>query len=178
MTTPRTATRGGVQSGASGREWDRADLTTDISAAVRQGWLRDLSAARRALRAAGWTAQEAIDAQILTRKPRRFTVWAGAVLRRSELIVLYVLQDGRCYLCGGRMGVRTAANLDRPDDATRDHVRPRRLRGKDVGNLLAAHRSCNEAKAARAPYPCELLYLEAVSLRLAHSATPAATRSA
>lgn len=140
-------------------------------------WLADLSAARRTLRAAGWTASEAIAAQLATRRLRRFSVWAAATARRAELVVLFILQGGRCYLCDGVMGVRGHGG-QAPTDATRDHVRPRGRRGGDVDNLLAAHRACNEAKADREPYPCELLYLEAVTLRLAHQATEPVTRAA
>lgn len=149
-----------------------------MTPAARIGWLRELSAARRALRAAGWTAREAIEAQLATRRLRRFSLWAEANARRAVLIALFELQGGLCYLCGGVMGVHRLGADQRPDDATRDHVRPRKRRGGDVDNLLAAHRVCNEAKGHRDPYPCELLYLEAVSLRLAHSAAPACTRSA
>jgi 5-methylcytosine-specific restriction endonuclease McrA len=61
-------------------------------------------------------------------------------------------QRGLCYLCG--------EPLDGP--GTWDHVTPRRLGGPDHPvNVLLAHRRCNEAKAHRAPYPCELLYLRA-----------------
>lgn len=137
--------------------------TTDTDRQERIAWLAALSAARRTLRAAGWSAQEAIDAQLNTRRPVRFSVWAEAVYRRAELVVLFMLQDGQCYLCDEAMRARGVRQS--PDDATRDHVVPRRRLGSDQHNLLAAHRRCNEAKADRPPYPCELLYLEAINAR-------------
>lgn len=134
----------------------------ETSRQARIRWLAELSAARRALRAAGWSAAEAIQAQLDTSRVRRFSVWAAGVYRRAELVVLFHLQGGRCYLCDGVMAVRNGG-VQTPLDATRDHVVPRRRRGRDVGNLLAAHRGCNEDKADREPYPCELLYLEAIN---------------
>ncbi len=144
---------------------------TEAHRQVRISWLAELSAARRALRAAGWSASEAIAAQLATHRIRRFSVWATATYRRAELVVLFHLQGGRCYLCDEAMYARTLG-LNRPDDATRDHVVPRRRQGRDAHNLLAAHRECNERKADRQPYPCELLYLAAINARLAPHNTP------
>lgn len=139
-------------------------------------WLAELSAARRALRAAGWSAAEAIAAQLRTSRIRRFSAFAQGEVRRAELIDLFQLQGGVCYLCPAPMRARNGHQTR--DDATRDHVVPKRRKGRDVGNILAAHRSCNEAKGDRAPYPCELIYLEAVNARLAQYSAPARTRSA
>lgn len=133
-------------------------MTADKS--TRIAWLAELSAARRVLRESGWTAREAIDAQLATRRIVRFSVYSMAEYRRAVLSALYVLQDGRCYLCDRRM---LASSPRDPDGATRDHVTPRIRGGRDGENLLAAHRSCNELKADRAPTPCELLYLAAVN---------------
>lgn len=138
---------------------------------VRIKWLAELSAARRVLRAAGWSASEAITAQLATHRIRRFSAWANATWRRAELVVLFHLQGGRCYLCDEAMTAK-ALHVQTPQDATRDHVVPKRQRGPDVRNLLAAHRECNERKADREPYPCELLYLAAINARLAPRNTP------
>lgn len=143
---------------------------TDGQRQERIRWLSELSAARRALRAAGWSAPEAIAAQLSTHRVRRFSVWATHIFRRAELAVLFHLQGGRCYLCGGAM-IAKALGYQTPEDATRDHVVPRRRRGPDVRNLLAAHRECNERKADREPYPCELVYLAAINARLVPDST-------
>lgn len=138
---------------------------------VRISWLAELSAARRTLRAAGWSAGEAMAAQLATHRIRRFSTYATAEYRRAELVVLFHLQGGRCYLCGEAMKARELG-AQSPTDATRDHVVPRGRRGRDVNNLLAAHRECNERKADREPYPCELIYLAAISARLVPDSTP------
>lgn len=67
------------------------------------------------------------------------------------------LQRGFCYLCGHPF------YASRPP--TMEHVTPRAMRGRSHRNVLLAHAPCNNAKADRAPRPCELIYLEAVNLR-------------
>lgn len=131
---------------------------------TRIAWLAELSAARRVLRAAGWSAGEAIAAQLATRRVVRFSVYSMAGYRRAVLIALYALQHGRCYLCDQPMSVHKHGQ-NPPHEATRDHVIPQRLGGRDGENLLAACRGCNERKADRAPYACELLYLAAINAR-------------
>ncbi len=85
----------------------------------------------------------------------------GPSLRSPLILRLAHIQGGRCYLCGGMMRERSSP--------TRDHVLPRAHGGKDGGNVLAAHSVCNNKKADRMPFPCEVLYLEAVNERLAWS---------
>lgn len=135
-------------------------MTPDKS--TRIAWLAALSAARRVLRESGWSEREAIEAQLTTRRIVRFSVYSMAEYRRAVLSTLYLLQDGRCYLCADPM---RASSPQDPDGATRDHVTPRIRGGRDTENLLAAHRACNERKADRAPHPCELIYLAAVNAR-------------
>lgn len=73
------------------------------------------------------------------------------------------LQGGLCYLCGQVMRA----------EPTREHVVPKARGGKNARNVLAAHQACNLLKADRAPYPCELLYLDALYARLDASVRPA-----
>jgi len=64
-------------------------------------------------------------------------------------------QDGRCYLCPRPMS-----------SPTRDHVVPKAKGGGSRWNQLLACPRCNVRKADRWPYPCELLMLHAVNLRI------------
>lgn len=61
----------------------------------------------------------------------------------------------RCFLCGFKM----------QRGLTREHVWPKAAGGREAGNILLAHRLCNEAKEDRMPHPCELLYRDAIYLR-------------
>lgn len=80
-----------------------------------------------------------------------------ARVRREALAEL---QGGRCYLCG--------EPFRETDPATEDHVTPRARGGRNDGNLLAAHKSCNARKGDRKPYPCELVYLRAINFAKAN----------
>ena len=71
---------------------------------------------------------------------------------------LSLAQSGKCALCGGRMINKQTITID--------HVLPKTLGGKNVGNRLAVHRVCNTHKGGRMPKACELLLLEAVNLRV------------
>lgn len=80
----------------------------------------------------------------------------------SKLVrrVLGRAQDGLCALCA-------EALEDKPHHYTVDHVVPLGRRGPDAfGNIVAAHKSCNSAKADRMPTGCELIWLLAVNARL------------
>jgi 5-methylcytosine-specific restriction endonuclease McrA len=67
------------------------------------------------------------------------------------------IQAHRCYLCGKAMRV---------SQHTRDHVRPRSKGHSFHRNKLFAHGRCNSKKGNRDPYPCELLYLEIINIKL------------
>lgn len=135
-------------------------------AVQRIAWLAELSAERRALRAAGHTSFYARDWQlgrlpsspIHYRAPRSFEYRPKPTVPRTVQLIRRIakLQGGRCYLCGQPM--RT--------EPTREHVVPKARGGRNARNILAAHQACNLRKADRAPYPCELLYLAAVNARL------------
>jgi len=81
------------------------------------------------------------------------------------------LQRNCCYLCGERFetpfpaGTPDRRRRNREGFPTLDHVRPRSAGYGLHRNKLLAHQRCNEQKGARAPWPCELLYLEGVLMR-------------
>lgn len=68
---------------------------------------------------------------------------------------LFARQAKRCFLCGFKM----------QRGLTREHVWPKAAGGREAGNIVLAHRRCNEAKKARMPHPCELLYRDAIYLQ-------------
>lgn len=90
--------------------------------------------------------------------------WEMALRHRDNLrrlsVRLLIAQDNRCYLCGDPFGAT------RP--ATRDHVFPQALGGRDRHNILMAHQPCNNAKGERAPTRDELAYLRAVNVAMAN----------
>lgn len=53
-----------------------------------------------------------------------------------------------------------------PRRATIEHVLPRRLGGRDFGNVVAAHSCCNDKKGGRAPTGCELIALAWVNAKV------------
>jgi CRISPR/Cas system Type II protein with McrA/HNH and RuvC-like nuclease domain len=75
-------------------------------------------------------------------------------------LLLIPAQQFRCPYC--------RKPLPLSDSVTVDHVYPlsRQWWRATWGNLLAAHRVCNQRKSDRMPYPCEVLLLEAVNLRI------------
>lgn len=78
---------------------------------------------------------------------------------------LYRLQEKRCYLCDQRLA-RKAGRRGRSKWSI-DHVRPKRAGASRTRNALLAHESCNIRKGGRQPYPCEILFLDAINERLA-----------
>lgn len=75
---------------------------------------------------------------------------------------LLQLQGGICAICGTPMNDGTHWGA-----ATNDHVIPKSAGGQDrLGNLVAAHRSCNMRKGSDRPSGCELVWLLAVNNRL------------
>ncbi len=151
-----------------------------------RAWLRDLSHARRALRALQAKYGETIRAgatQNTAYGGARYDAWlekvkAGtapfqlskartrstAATRSARFIreldkraSLAKAQDGRCYLCDGLF---TPAN-----PPTLEHVKPRARGGKRAGNLLVAHSACNLLKADRLPTDREMAYLRLINER-------------
>ena len=68
---------------------------------------------------------------------------------------LHRRQNRRCFLCGFKM----------QRGISREHVWPKAAGGREAGNILLAHQSCNFAKKDRMPHPCELLYRDAIYLQ-------------
>lgn len=90
---------------------------------------------------------------------------AGGAKRWQRLSKLFHVQKGVCAGCGKGMRLRGAQH--QPWRATTDEVWPRARGGKRLlGNQVAMHRSCNEAKADRMPNGCEIIMLHLVNARL------------
>lgn len=88
--------------------------------------------------------------------PKMMRLVPRRVKSARRIDVLMRVQRGSCYLCGAPMRAT--------DAVTMDHVVPKAKGGRDRGNVLATHYDCNQAKADRDPFPCELLYLEGANL--------------
>lgn len=85
--------------------------------------------------------------------------------RRSRVRRLHRAQRGICAHCGKPMRIRLPV-YDR-QRATTDEVWPRARGGmRMLGNQVAMHRACNEAKANRMPNGCEIIMLHLVNTRL------------
>jgi hypothetical protein len=91
-------------------------------------------------------------------------------LPRIETI--YKVQDGICYLCTKKVPHPRTEWVCPHEKASLDHVWPKNpanpadARPRIRKNALVAHHECNNKKANRLPYPCELIFLEAVNDRL------------
>lgn len=78
---------------------------------------------------------------------------------------LHQIQRGICAHCGKKMLIQLPKGD--PQRATTDEVWPRSRGGKRLlGNQVAMHRACNEAKADRLPNGCEIIMLHLVNARL------------
>lgn len=64
---------------------------------------------------------------------------------------LYLLQEGRCFYCLGRMARASYRQLVRPNGFTEDHVIPRHTGVTGCGNKVLACRKCNERKGGKLP---------------------------
>ncbi|HYD30856.1 MAG TPA: HNH endonuclease [Azospirillaceae bacterium] len=65
----------------------------------------------------------------------------------DDTLVMEVIQGGRCFYCGEPVGAK----------ATFDHVIPQCYGGTDdPGNIVLAHRRCNQLKGDRLPTPDEI----------------------
>lgn len=96
---------------------------------------------------------------------RALAAWRSAAqhfLFHADVRDLYQRQRGRCYICSAAMDTALRGRGRNLLAWTIDHVFPRAAGGKQLANLLLAHRSCNERKADRWPFPCEVIYLAAV----------------
>lgn len=63
-------------------------------------------------------------------------------MTREDYQLMTIAQGGRCFHCGEPVGAK----------ATDDHLIPRAYGGADVpGNVVLAHRRCNQLKGDRLP---------------------------
>lgn len=80
-------------------------------------------------------------------------------------MLLWKLQDLRCAGCGAVARINLGGR--HPLRLTVDEVVPRAKGGlRMLGNQVAMHRACNEAKADRLPNGCEIIMLHLVNARL------------
>lgn len=85
--------------------------------------------------------------------------------RKERTQRLFHVQRSVCGSCGKPMRLR--GTIGQPWRATTDEVWPRSRGGMRVlGNQVAMHKSCNEAKADRMPNGCEIIMLYLVNARL------------
>lgn len=89
-----------------------------------------------------------------------------------RMLAIYNAQDGRCYLCSKGIPHPNTKYVHHSEKASLDHVIPKNPDDRTKAckrikrNALLAHHGCNNKKANRLPYPCEILFLEAVNDRL------------
>lgn len=82
---------------------------------------------------------------------------------------LFHVQGGLCGICGLEMmdGREDDYCADHPCSPSIDHVVPRSRSGSLwFGNIVAAHKWCNQKKGNRLPTGCELIALEMVNTKL------------
>lgn len=83
--------------------------------------------------------------------------------RRSVMDRVWEAQGKCCSLCGDKMVPAHRYDINR--GWSLDHVRPRSHGYTREGNVLLAHKSCNNRKGDRAPTGCEIVLLEAANAR-------------
>lgn len=76
---------------------------------------------------------------------------------RERRHMIRTAQRNRCSICGQIFG---------SEPCTLDHVIPRALGGRHLGNMLVAHRHCNTRRGSAKPTGCMLILLAAVNARL------------
>jgi hypothetical protein len=84
---------------------------------------------------------------------------------------MWLAQDGICSLCAGPMprtwysgGGRQTPSVEHT--IPRERLRRTHLAGTAAGNVTAAHRWCNSSKMSRPPTGCDLIWADAVAIRL------------
>lgn len=91
------------------------------------------------------------------------------IVQHEHFARIIRFQRGCCYLCGHFF------TEDRR--ATREHVFPVSLGGKNEANILAAHNDCNSQKGNREPYPCETIFLSAVNAKIERAESVSRSRA-
>ena len=93
-------------------------------------------------------------------KERRIARWT--VHEQIGTAVFLRAQRRICYLCGNVIHLNDAKSID--------HVFPLSISHLNIGNLLIAHRECDQRKGQRQPTPCEVIFLQIVNERLGYNA--------
>jgi len=86
--------------------------------------------------------------------------------KRFAKRMIWNAQGGICHLCGDQLSTKWSSQ-----NLTFEHVWPKsKVAGRNdfEGNVMLAHKACNQAKNDRPPHPCELIYLSAVNRRLGY----------
>lgn len=129
----------------------------------RRYWFRLMSAERRAAREAAAKAERLAALP----QPVRYAIKADPVEfvapvksrtkadSKSLMRRIWEAIDRRCYLCIREIEF---------DCVTVEHVTPRAKGGTNSQNRMPSCARCNVKKGSRAPYACELLWLEHVNL--------------
>lgn len=72
-------------------------------------------------------------------------------MRLGHRQILWRIQDGKCWLCGGQM-LRFGRSNTTPLSASNDHIIPRSMGGGScIRNKRLAHRRCNSARGNAPP---------------------------
>lgn len=99
----------------------------------------------------------AAKAHHITKKTRQAATMKPAQMPKLA-VLLFELQDGRCYLSGEPFTIM--------NPPTWEHVLPKSKGGINQRNLLLAGHGPNNAKGNRLPYPCEIIYLDAIMAQI------------
>lgn len=86
-----------------------------------------------------------------------------------RLVILWKAQNGICAGCGREVRKRISPNPC-PDDPSFDHVASRASGGSNgLRNGILKHRRCNAERADKPANGCDLIWFEAVRVRLARA---------
>lgn len=98
------------------------------------------------------------------------------IKREPRIETIHRLQNRICYLCVTKVPHPRARHIHHSEKASLDHVVPKRPINREQAcihirkNGLVSHHGCNTRKANRMPYPCELIFLEYINMKLEEQA--------
>jgi len=69
-------------------------------------------------------------------------------MNKVEIMELFIAQKGLCFYCLRPMGL---SGNNGPTSFTKDHFIPKTKGGKTHGNIVLAHKLCNNLKGRRHP---------------------------
>jgi len=96
--------------------------------------------------------------------PRMMRKAARCIVASVGLSNFLQAQDNRCYLCNG------VFDCDPNNPITIDHVFPLCAVFKNAGNLLLAHKKCNNDKKDQYPTSYQIAFLGTVNTELQYDA--------